>query len=167
MNELQRLTTEYVETEDRFRLAGEIGAGAPVVFWLTQRLLQRLLPPLLQGLEKEGGAMPRPEALHSFAQQKAQAAVTVQAPVRAATESSARLVTSIDVGRMELPGVGQAVRLTFKSEDGPAAGVTMNTTLLRQWLGILYVGYRKADWPLHCWPDWMSDAVAPANAVLH
>ena len=42
MAELQRFTTEYVEIEDRIRLAGETAPGHTVVLWLTQRLLARL-----------------------------------------------------------------------------------------------------------------------------
>ncbi len=43
---LQRITTEYVELEDRILLAGELGNREAVVVWLTQRLLQRLVPVL-------------------------------------------------------------------------------------------------------------------------
>ena len=46
MAELQRCTTEYIATEDRLRLSGEIGTQSTVVLWLTQRLLNRLMPPL-------------------------------------------------------------------------------------------------------------------------
>lgn len=165
MSELKRLTTEYVETEDRFRLCGEVGEGAPMVLWLTQRLLQRLLPPLFEGLEKEHAALPRADVVHGFAQQKAQAGLARQAPVRAADAGA--LVTSIDLSRFD-----QALRLTFKGADGQAATLTMNATLLRQWLGIVYTGYRRAEWPLERWPDWMDEgaaapAAAPSGAVLH
>ena len=43
MGTLQRCTTEYVECEDRIRLAGELASGATVVLWLTQRLMNRLI----------------------------------------------------------------------------------------------------------------------------
>lgn len=51
MNELKRLSTGHQEVEDRIRLVGETGNGAVVVLWLTQRLLLRLVPILLEGLE--------------------------------------------------------------------------------------------------------------------
>ena len=38
---LTRLTTEYVPSEDRMRLAGETGPEASVVIWITRRLLDR------------------------------------------------------------------------------------------------------------------------------
>ena len=36
---LQRVTTAYLENEDRLRLTGELADGDTVVCWLTQRLL--------------------------------------------------------------------------------------------------------------------------------
>lgn len=66
MAELQRFTTEYVEIEDRIRLAGETAPGHTVVLWLTQRLLARLLPHLLQWLEQQTGATIRGDILQGF-----------------------------------------------------------------------------------------------------
>lgn len=34
---LERITTEYIETEDRIRLTGEAAGGVPVVIWLPLR----------------------------------------------------------------------------------------------------------------------------------
>ena len=36
MNRLERLTTEYVEREDRIRLSGQLTHGDTVVLWLTR-----------------------------------------------------------------------------------------------------------------------------------
>ena len=52
MAELQRITTEFVDAEDRIRLAGEDAAGEAVVLWLTQRLLNRLVAHLCDWLEQ-------------------------------------------------------------------------------------------------------------------
>ena len=46
MNSLQRITTEYDEREDRIRVSGQLAQGEAVVLWLTQRLLNRLVPHL-------------------------------------------------------------------------------------------------------------------------
>ena len=43
---LGRVTTVYVDVEDRFRLSGEAQDGLVLVLWLTQRLLCRLVPHL-------------------------------------------------------------------------------------------------------------------------
>ena len=45
---LQRVTTAYLENEDRLRLTGELADGDTVVCWLTQRLLNRLVPGLIK-----------------------------------------------------------------------------------------------------------------------
>ena len=50
---LRRITTEYIEIEDRLRISGEIADAEAVVIWLTQRLLLRLLPLLLQWLDQQ------------------------------------------------------------------------------------------------------------------
>ena len=71
MPTFERITTQYIDFEDRIRLAGEVGNAAPVVIWLTRRLLQRLLPALLQWLERQGADKQRAEVLQSFAQQAA------------------------------------------------------------------------------------------------
>ena len=37
---------------------------------------------------------------------------------------------------------------------------------LRQWLGIVYEQYRKAEWPTGVWPAWVEDAQVSAEASL-
>jgi hypothetical protein len=48
---LQRITTVYSEEEDRICLTGEADNAAPVVVWLTQRLVLRRLPVLFNWLQ--------------------------------------------------------------------------------------------------------------------
>lgn len=52
---LQRITTEYRAQEDRLCLTGERANGDAVVLWLTQRLLNRLVPHLTGWLEQQKG----------------------------------------------------------------------------------------------------------------
>lgn len=158
---LQRFTTDYVETEDRIRLAGDGGDGAPLVIWLTQRLLRRLLPPLLSWLEA-GGAAAHADVLQAFAQQAARAEQQPQPRVLAAQDSVCWVAQAVDVARTPA-----ALVLTMRSGAGSAV-LHMDPRLLRQWLGILYEADRKAEWGL-AWPAWLRDGVQPtaANAVLH
>ena len=86
---LERVTTRYSVKQDRICLAGELPGGSPVVLWLTQRLLRRLLPPLLVWLQEQGGAAHAvmgqalyADALQGFAQQAARAQLQPQAPVQ-------------------------------------------------------------------------------------
>ncbi len=184
MTTLKRITTEYVAHEDRVRISGErADTGAPLVLWLTQRLLNRMLPVLLQWLESEGGetlhtdsaaaltegrqqdrTSPRAKTLHNFAQQAARAEITPQPPVRIDARTQDCLVHSVDVGSNE-----QMVRLSFKGADGPIASLTFTRQQLRQWLSILQVGWRKAEWPNAVWPEWLRADIPTRQqaAVLH
>lgn len=176
MLELQRITTEFIDSEDRIRLCGEVAPNQSVVLWLTKRLLDRLVPFLLNWLEQQMGvsagigADVRAEVVNSFAQQAALASMTNQPPVQAHTAQSAWLVHAVDVTVNE-----QTVRLTFKgpqatqpvaegSEALAQACVTMQAQPLRQWLGILHEQCLRAGWasasadhtsPRSIWPEWM------------
>ncbi len=82
---LKRMTTQYIGLEDRFRLTGEFGEGETVTLWLTQRILRRLLPPLLEWLAQ---AVPRADStrlalMNEFAQQAARGAIVRQPPIQA------------------------------------------------------------------------------------
>lgn len=166
--DLQRVTTEFVEDEDRIRLSGELAPGETLVLWVTQRLAQRLVPHLCQWLEKQTAAGAPVEVVQGFAQQAALAALERQEAVRVEPGTQDRLVRSVDLTFTE-----SAVYLLFKTEvEGPvAARVGFNAKPLRQWLGILLAQYRRGQWPLSAWPDWMTETRAPAvasqTAVLH
>lgn len=172
MSALQKVTTEYVEAEDRIRLAGEIGPKHTVVIWLSLRLLQRLLPHLLQWLEQESvgsvvatqAAMPwHEQAWQGFAQQAAQAQLPKQAPVVATQAQATWLVHSI-----ELAATPEQIQLIFKgAQDSEQASLGLVTQALRQWLGILYSVWQQAQWPLHIWPQWMQESLTPSAASTH
>lgn len=185
---LQRVTTSYVDSEDRLRLAGETPQGEAVVLWLTQRLLARLLPIFFQWLEQhqtgttsesgaDGRSLARAAAeqghadwLHSFAQQAAVAGLVAQPPVQTAQARGSQLVHSVDVqGVMAEHDDGAVLRLTFKGQQEPSAsdalvgayGLTLAPPILRQWVAIVYDQYRAAGWPLDLWPDWVTQS--PVN----
>ncbi|AFU44366.1 hypothetical protein C380_03205 [Acidovorax sp. KKS102] len=186
MKQFERITTEYVEAEDRIRMAGTLHGGELVVAWFTQRLLQRLVAALVQQLQGQGAGVPRsdgpradmlaPDALRAqvmqgFAQQAARAKLAPQPAVLAAPDHEAWLVHEVNVA--QLP---QAVQLTFKGmrtgsgvERTPIGVLVLAPEPLRQWLCILYDNYRKAGWPLQVWPDWVTEsavASVPAGTTL-
>lgn len=162
---LQRFTTDYVVAEDRIRLAGETGDAAPVVVWLTLRLLQRVLPVLLKWLERQDGASPGADVVRGFAQQAARAELPLQAPVRAAADSAAWLANSVDISHGT-----QGLRLTLRGAEGQSVSLDLAAKPLRQWLGIVHELYLKGEWPLGAWPAWLCEsaqAAAPQAALLH
>jgi hypothetical protein len=161
---LQRITTEYVDREDRIRLAGELPDGSAMGLWLTRRLLDRMVPHLTLWLERRQGDLPRADVMLSFAQEQAKSQMSLQAPVKIEADSVTWLVQVVDFQ----PGDEQ-ITLTFKSDEH-VAQVGFATLPLRQWLGILLQGYRMGEWPLDAWPEWMlgkQEDSEPAARMWH
>lgn len=155
---LQRLTTQYVAEEDRLRVAGEVAQGQTQVLWLTQRLLVRLLPPLLQGIAQQQPQVWQSELVLGFQQDAARAALEPQAPVVVQPDVSGWLVDAVDV-----VSSGQSTQLRFRvSASADQAEVTFDAQALRQWLGIVHDQFVLAQWPMAVWPEWMG---APASAT--
>jgi hypothetical protein len=161
---IKRMTTEFIEAEDRLRLSGEIENAEPAVMWLTQRLVSRLLPPLLQWLDRQTGAPLRREMIHGFAQEAALAELKPQAPVQAPTAEEAWRVEAIDVIPAE-DGIG----LVFRTGGARAASLGLTAQELRQWLAILYAIWLRAEWPTTVWPEWIKGEAKPTGQqiVLH
>ena len=158
---LQRVTTEYIEAEDRIRLSGEVTNAAPVVIWLSFRLLQRMLPLVLRSVERQGAAAdsPRAEALHGFAQEAAKSELKPQPPVRATSESRDWLALSVDIANTE-----RGIHMTFRGTNGQQATLGLEAKPLRQWLAILHGAYAKAGWPLDVWPRWVRESLPQPGA---
>ncbi len=169
MNALRRITTEYVEREDRLRLTGEFSSGDTVVLWLTQRLVNRLVPHLIAWLDRQlapASARPSVQAAHQdivqgFAQQAARAQLGPEPPVRASSTQAGWRVDAVDVTPSK-----EAVVLRFRGEAEACGTLTLTAQALRQWLGIVYEQYLRGEWPTAVWPAWMRDS-APAPATGH
>ena len=177
MIHLQRITTEYVDAEDRIRLSGEAEKNASVVLWLTQRLLSQVISHLLGLIEKQSlklantdSSNPGPASSleQGFAQQLAQAELAPEIPVKATAAAHSWLVLEVDI---TLNPKGTLV-LVFKRETGNAplqegagkATLTMEAKQLRQWLGIVHSQWQKAGWTPTLWPTWMDEQV-PSDAA--
>jgi len=158
---LERITCEYIEDEDRIRMSGEVAAAKAVVIWLTQRMLQRLIPALIRLLEDTRTDPQHAEIMHVFAQQVARAELKPQVPVQAQIASAIWVASSVDITTTI-----QAATLTFRALDGQAAYFVMEALPLRQWLGILYGLYVNAEWTQDIWPEWIKGSVRPEQARL-
>lgn len=188
MGTINRMTIDYVAYEDRVRIGGLREDGSRVAIWLTRRLLERLLPVLLAWLQEEGcdlpgggaraptapsaagdrapggpgsaapGPLPRSEPLHEFAQQMARSKLPPVPPVEIGANDRSWLAHAIDVERSP-----SRLHLRFRCADAEIATASFTAQPLRQWLNILHDAYRKADWPMTVWPDWMLGAALPAQ----
>lgn len=162
----ERCTTEYIDAEDRVRLCAELANGDTVVLWLTQRLLNHLVPHLIAWLEKQTAGMSsipsvqsgQSDAAQGFAQQAAGAQMKQELPVLAESALTHWRVDVVDVAQFD-----ESVMLTFKSEQTRQAAVKLPTQQLRQWLSILYRQYLRGEWPTGVWPPWFAASDQPRS----
>lgn len=145
----ERLTTEYVQFEDRIRLNLEDAQQQRATLWFTQRLLNRVVPALIKLLEEETSGSPQAEEVQAFTQQRAQRSIEQEAPI--AASESAWLVRRVD-----LTPSAQRILLLFTDEAEQSAKLEVPRTALRQWLSILRELYRRAEWNTEIWPDWLA-----------
>mgnify|MGYP001203905552 CR=1 FL=1 len=165
--ELQRITSEYVEAEDRMRLTGDTEQGEAQLLWISQRLMIRLVTHLLKWLENQGVANlasapeneQAKEMVQGFAQQTAEATLTPEPPVQSKADSKSWLVHEIDINTFP-----EAVQLLFKDSTRDQASLILQTEHLRQWLSIIHGQWVKAEWPMSIWPQWMHESLTTGPA---
>lgn len=145
----ERLTTEYVQEEDRIRLNLEDAEQQRSTLWFTQRLLNRVVPALVKLLEDETTGSPQSSELQAFTQQRATREIEHEAPISPASQSW--LVRRVDVTPSK-----QRFLLLFSDEAAHRAQLEIPRTALRQWLSILRELYLRAEWPSEIWPEWLS-----------
>jgi len=162
MSDVHRFTTRYVPSEDRVQLLIELEDTDVQVLWLTRRLLNRLLPPLLKRFD-----------VSSTDKRKAAAAAAVQRFTQAAAVSGIKrqkavtrtpttaqsvadtVVTSIDIRIGDRKAV-----FHLKVGDDTLRSIPMTEQALRQWLNMLYKQYQAAGWIEAFWPNWIDLAGA-------
>lgn len=159
--QLNRLTTRYVEEEDRIRVSGESAAGDRIAFWLSRRLLVRFLPHLFAWVERAEGVRPTGDAPRdrvadlrsSFAQQASRAELDAAPPPPVDAQGEGWLVGAVDITE----GNSELVIAFRGAAAGQRAVISTPPKVLRQWLGILCDQFRAAEWPLDVWPAWIYD----------
>lgn len=157
MDGIKRFTTEYVIPEDRIRLSLEGNDGQMRVLWLTRRLCTRLVPQIVKVLDKRpqlyGGAAKAPtDNAQRRSQMDALGKLENQDPVRPEGEVEEHLITTLSM-RMN----PQAILLDFKAgEDNLIQTLPFPEAAMRQWLVMLNVAFRKAQWADDIWPDWIA-----------
>jgi hypothetical protein len=176
----QRYTTEYIELEDRLRVSAISAEGGVVVVWVTRRLSDRLIAQLCRLFDQPGESM-RANTIHdvqqSFAQmaamsnhaQQVQQQAVVAVKPKEQESAQAWLILEIDIKWTDA-----LVTLICKgSTPQQTLTLNMNTTQLRQWMGIMLGQYARAQWPTGAFPDWFLDAAqsrqpsVQAQTMLH
>lgn len=172
---LTRMTCEYLQDEDRIRIRGLVVGGEDQsethTLWLTQRLALRLIPALVDVLEKS-------EQLHSAGLAKeqqaevqgmkqdlvaSQAAAAAEPAVELKENSPDWLISHIDLS----PKEGQ-LQLILRNEQHRLC-LMLGGAALRQWLNILLHAFRQGQWPLSVWPEWLlqKEQLASRQVVHH
>ena len=176
MRALRKFTTDYISSEDRIRLRGEISDEATSTFWITRPLLNLFLPHLIKSLD----AVPEENSnkkidsrinsvVQKFAQEKAVSELKPQAAVQPQSLNDEWLVHTVDI-----TVVAEGMRIVLK--PCPASNIvpvciTFNQDQMRQWLHIVRTQYRQAGWMFEGWPDWLDTQISlgplPNNIVKH
>lgn len=153
---IKTVTLRYIEFEDRMRMAAHLDGHGQMVFWLTLRHCQHIVPALVKCLEnKHGDETPTDRSLALSCRQHVaewkQRKKPPAEPVLPSGEEHSLLPRQVTVTCGE-----KSVALLFPLEDGKSAQLLMNFQELRQWLGILHRQFRRAGWPLDAWPKWFT-----------
>lgn len=163
MEKLNKITTEYIITEDRIRVCSETINGQTVTIWLTHRLLNALLPHLFSWLDKNKpietvANIQSPsikQIVQEFAQEAAVSKITQQEPVRPKLETRNLLPQAIDISYNE-----KILTLIFRAlehdKNSESYSFSMEPLILRQWLHVLFQHYATARWTIENWPDWIN-----------
>lgn len=130
--------------------------AAPKVVPVVIDWLQKSQPADLKARNNSAQALAMTEV---FTRSPVRPALTVETANNSASSATEQsdyqtpvLVHSIDVSLAT-----SLLRLRFRKTDQQLAILAMNSSQTRQWLAILQVLWKKAGWPAHVWPHWLSD----------
>lgn len=155
---IQKVTTRYIEDEDRIQLLCTSNTSKPLIIWLSRRLLSRLIPYLLEKINAGNISDLESRTMQDFAQHAVQSNTSKIKPVIADSKSDSWLATSIDINENQAK-----LNITFKNKNEVAI-LSLEIVKLRQWLEAIHQSYIKADWDKEIWPDWF--LVHPPSAML-
>jgi hypothetical protein len=165
MYKIKRITSEYIDTEDRIRLIGLTEDGKTHALWFTLRLTNRLVVHCLNLLDQLSPEINKSAIdaqsrndVQNLVQQSATRQIVEEPPVEMERDSFDFLVQEIDVSYTP-----EAVLMSFRAAEKKGYELQLDLHQLRQWLAMLYVIWQKAEWPTEIWPDWMVENKTELN----
>jgi hypothetical protein len=177
---IDRVTSKYDEVQDRMLFVCAMNDESVTSIWMTQRLLTRFVPILLNWLQEQMDVSDKAqaEAFHSLAQTRAQVAMKENSPVIAPTkrdeEEVQRNTPVIVSGRTDewlattitLSKRPQELVLKISEADEVNAVVLpLPVAALRQWLCALRLLTKRSEWSVE-WPAWLAtEEDAPVSSV--
>ena len=172
---LHRITSEYIATEDRFRLSGTTDKGGAVRYWITQRLMLRLLNFLLDWLkthreeleqqaagEMLGPMVTRPSSGEAGAGGEAAAEPTGEVETQTGQISGDSQIDEAELlYEADIRIAPTRITLIFKPRNSEHAQLPLQLDEAWQWVAILHTLWKRAEWNLAIWPDWIEEVRAP------
>ena len=165
---IQRITTRYDEQEDRFRLDALLSESDTISFWLTQRLLIRIIQHCLKTSREQSGDAFENQQLsqtnHNHSPEKYAKEPEVEETVVVKSDTPSFVIQEVDINS------GPAgVVLIFK-ETKCSYSLALDHSQLRQWLQIVYNLWLEAEWLISVWPDLVTQSrglASEASISIH
>ena len=163
VHKLRRITTEYIEAEDRIRIVGLTEKNETLSLWLPMRLTSRLVAHCIALLGKHSPELEKASTnddqlknnLQGLVQHSAEQEIVEQPAVSVTENSLSLLIKEINVTTSN-----GGVLMSFKENETSSYELYLESNQLRQWLGMLHFIWQKADWPPHVWPDWIDKSAS-------
>ena len=155
---LHRITTEFIDEEDRLKITGISEDKETLIFWFTQRLLSRLIIHCVSWLDEASPELTKAKTINresrteyqGLVQESARQSLQKEDAVIATLGSKSLLVKEVDVNLND-----EGALFVFKEGNKKIAELALNVQHLRQWLIIIHNLWQKANWPMAIWPDWI------------
>ncbi len=153
MLNLKKVTLLYVPNEDRICMTAEPDGRTPVIFWLTLRVCQQLVPVLCGHLERSTPDRPviGREMQLSCTQRDAEWRYESPEPVERAEAALMYLPSRIDYAFS-----GDLTGLSLPVGEEETADLRLTMQELRQLMAIMYRLFLQAGWPTDAWPSWFT-----------
>lgn len=173
MHSLTKITTNYIETEDRFRIIGSASESNDLCFWISQRLLLRLLPPILKwtdenqlkNIQSDGASK---SSINEFALQEARQRFAHESRPKDAPNSPTELLsTSLLLQEVDLKFFAQNIQLCLKHNGKNIASLSLTKLEARQWILIVHAQWTRSGWPMSLWPDWLTQPSLLSATEMH
>lgn len=167
---LDKITFDYSATEDRLLARMLAADGSRSAIWLTQRLARQIVKVLCSHLAKiatgtHANSNIRSEQKQMILNFKRQAAMMKHVACPPVPEIETAEVPLLHTIHARLSQ--DLILLTLERPAGPAVlGLTQNHAW--QFLQLLLNVFRRAEWAVDAWPDWMrNNEVAGAHTNLN
>ena len=166
MISLQKITTQFIDFEDRVRISAVSSDNETLILWLTQRLLIRVVKRCLTFLEEETNK-PTQKSKHSGGNLEKQS--TSIAPIEKAV-SVKKNCRSLLIREVDLKYYQSRLSIVFRQDSENQASLELNHLQLCQLMTIIFKVWHQAEWPIEVWPEsinFLTDAETTSKIVLH